>query len=332
MNNKKLNWIVLGIVVVLVLVFFVFTGSKEQSSSFETTKVKIANLPVVHGLPLYVALEKGYFKDAGLDVEVIKYEAPNQIIDAIMTGQVDFTSPSGALGITGIANYKNPGKLKVYAISGGTLGNSGISFVVPLDSKLESLSDLKGKRLGILAGTIQWQTIAREIMIQNGLDIDKDLTIVELAPGLQAQAVASGQVDALLAIEPIPTITIAKSIAKTWITDPTLKYIGDPSWLGAGIINTQFAEKNPKTTSKIIEIISKTVDEINKNPDQYRQYLKGNTPLTDELIDKVPLVSIKVCGQINEQDKNSIQKFFDIFTKHKVVDGKISVEDVLFCK
>lgn len=332
MNNKKLNWIILGIVVLFVLGFFIFAGLKEQNSFFETTKVKIANLPVVHGLPLYVAMEKGYFKDAGLDVEIIKYEAPNQIIDAIMTGQVDFTSPSGALGITGIANYKNPGKLKVYAISGGTQGNSGVSFIIPVDSKLESLSDLKGKKLGILAGTIQWKTIIREIMSQNGLDIDKDLTIVELAPSLQVQAVASGQIDALLAIEPIPTITIAKFIAKTWIADPTVKYIGDPSWLGAGIVNVQFAEKNPKTTSKIIEIISKTVDEINKNPDQYRQYLKGNTPLTDELIGKVPLVSIKVCGQINEQDKNSIQKFFDIFTKHKVVDGKISVDDVLFCK
>lgn len=329
MNNKILTGLIIAVLVVGGVWYF---ASNKQEAKLETTKVKIANLPVVHGLPLYVAIEKGYFKDAGLEIEVVKFEAPNQIIDAIMTGQVDLTSPSGALGITGIANFKNPGKLKVYAVSGGTNGNSGANFIVPINSTLSSLSDLRGKKLGILAGTIQWRTITREILEKNGLDMDKDLTIVELAPSVQVQALASGQVDALLALEPVPTTAINTTAAKMWITDPTVKYIADPSWLGAGIVNVQFAEKNPNTTAKVIDIIGKAIDEIEKNPDQYRQYLKGYTSLTDALISKVPIVSFKVCATMTAQDKDSIQKFFDIFTKHKVVDGKISVDDVLYCK
>lgn len=329
MNNKTIIGLVIAVLVVGGIWYF---ASNKQEAKLETTKVRIANLPVVHGLPLYVAIEKGYFKDAGLEIEVVKFEAPNQIIDAIMTGQVDLTSPSGALGITGIANFKNPGKLKVYAVSGGTNGNSGANFIVPVNSTLTSLSDLRDKKLGILAGTIQWQTITREILEKNGLDTNKDLTIVELAPSVQVQALASGQVDALLALEPVPTTAINKTAAKMWITDPTVKYIADPSWLGAGIVNVQFAEKNPNTTAKVIDIIGKAIDEIEKNPDQYRQYLKGYTSLTDDLISKVPIVSFKVCATMTAQDKDSVQKFFDIFTKHKVVDGKISVDDVLYCK
>lgn len=329
MNNKTIVGLVIAVLVIGGIWYF---ASNNQETKLETTKVKIANLPVVHGLPLYVAIEKGYFKDAGLEIEVVKFEAPNQIIDAIMTGQVDLTSPSGALGITGIANFKNPGKLKVYAVSGGTNGNSGANFIVPVNSTLSSLSDLRGKKLGILAGTIQWQTITREILEKNGLDMNKDLTIVELAPSVQVQALASGQVDALLALEPVPTTAINKTAAKMWITDPTVKYIADPSWLGAGIVNVQFAEKNPNTTAKVIDIIGKAIDEIEKNPDQYRQYLKGYTSLTDDLISKVPIVSFKVCATMTAKDKDSVQKFFDIFTKHKVVDGKISVDDVLYCK
>lgn len=329
MNNKTIIGLIIAVLVIGGAWYFV---SNKQEAKLETTKVKIANLPVVHGLPLYVAIEKGYFKDAGLEIEVVKFEAPNQIIDAIMTGQVDLTSPSGALGITGIANFKNPGKLKVYAVSGGTSGNSGANFIVPVNSTLSSLSDLRGKKLGILAGTIQWRTITREILEKNGLDMDKDLTIVELAPSVQVQALASGQVDALLALEPVPTTAVNTTAAKMWITDPTVKYIADPSWLGAGIVNVQFAEKNPNTTAKVIDIIGKAINEIEKNPDQYRQYLKGYTSLTDELISKVPIVSFKVCATMTPQDKDSVQKFFDIFTKHKVVDGKISVDDVLYCK
>jgi NitT/TauT family transport system substrate-binding protein len=326
------NSILLALALILVALGAWHAFSKSQADSLEATTVRMANLPVVHGLPLYVALDKGYFKQAGINLELVKYEAPNQIIDAIMTGQVDMTSPSGALGITGIANVKNPGKLKIYAISGGTMGNSGASFVVPAASTLTNLSELKGKKLGILAGTIQWRTIAREILAQNNLQMDTDVTVIELAPAVQVQALASGQVDALLALEPVPTTALHKSAAKVLVPDPTVKYISDPSWLGAGVVNLEFAERNPNTTAKVIEIIGRTIDEINRNPNEYRQYLKGHTALTADLVERVPVVAIKVCGQITTKDKESIQRFFDIFTKHKVVDDKMNVEDVLYCK
>lgn len=331
--------ILLALVVVVVAASAVFLGISGSTSNqtatvagpLESRTVKIANLPVVHSLPLYVAIEKGYFKDAGINVELVKFEVPNQIIDAIMNEQVDMTSPSGALGITAIANYKNPGKLRVFAVSGGESGNSGASFVVLARSTLEHIADLKGKKLGILAGTIQWRTIAREILEKNGLDMDTDLTIIELAPPVQAQALSSGQVDALLALEPIPTIAVNKMAARVWIADPTVKYISDPSWLGAGIVNVQFAQQNPNLTRVVIAIIEKATEEVATNPDAYRQYLKGYTPLTDDVIAKVPIPSVKMCGQLTVQDKDSIQKFFDIFTKHGVVDGKMSVDNVLFC-
>ncbi len=45
-------------------------------------KVKIGYLPAAQALPVFVAMEKGYFKEAGLDVEAVKFDAPNQIIDS----------------------------------------------------------------------------------------------------------------------------------------------------------------------------------------------------------------------------------------------------------
>lgn len=330
MHKKTIIGIIIAVIVILGAWYF--TSQNTETRLAETVKVKIADLPVVHGLPVYLAIEKGYFKEAGIEVELIKYEAPNQIIDAIMTGQVDFTSPSGALGITGIADFKNPGKLKVYAVSGGSNGNSGVNFIVPVSSTLSSLSDLRGKKLGILAGSIQWRTITREILENNNLDMDKDLTIVELAPSVQIEALASNQIDALLAIEPVPTTAISKGIAKIWIADPTLKYIADPSWLGAGIVNSQFADKNPETTAKVVQIIGKAISDIKQDQDQYRKYLKGYTSLTDDLISKVPIVDIKICDSMTNKDRESVQKFFDIFTKHKIVSGNIMVSNLLYCK
>src|SRR3989344_5563832 len=73
-------------------------------------KVKIGYLPVVHGLPLYVAIEKGYFTEQGIAIEQVPFQAPNQIIDALLQGQLDMGSPSTAAGVTAVAESKNPGK------------------------------------------------------------------------------------------------------------------------------------------------------------------------------------------------------------------------------
>ena len=193
------------------VIFLPSQKSTEQVA--ETTKIKIANLPIVQGLPLYLAIEKGYFKEAGLDVEMVKFEAPNQIVDAVLNGQVDFTSPSGAIGILGIANFKNPGKLKIYAAAGGDDNIQNDAILVKSDSTIQNIQELKGKKLGILPG-IQWRTIAQHILKQNNLTADTDVILVELAAGLQAPALASGEIDALLGVEPTPTIVKTKSICK----------------------------------------------------------------------------------------------------------------------
>jgi NitT/TauT family transport system substrate-binding protein len=211
---KTITKITLGIIFVLLVLILIFSFNFNKLTGHvvkENTKVRIGYLPIVQGLPLYMAIEKGYFKDSGIDVEAIKFDSPNQIVDALMQNNLDFGSPidnsddyitsksefsnktiskkgdlikeivySTALGITGVADYKNPGKLKIYAVAGGTEEVPNENLMVPIDSNLTSIKDLKGKKLGILAGTIQWRTITREVLAQNGLDMDKDVTIVEL--------------------------------------------------------------------------------------------------------------------------------------------------------
>lgn len=329
MNNKTL----IGLLITLLVIggIWYFASNKQQVVKLETTKVKIASLPNVQGLPVYVAIEKGYFKDAGLDVELVKFEAPNQIIDALLQGQVDLAHPGGATGIAGIADFKNPGKLKIYALAGGndsTVQNDAI--VVKKGSNLKTIQDLKGKKLGIMAGTIQWQTIAREILDKNNLVYDKDVKIVEIALGLQAQALASGDIDAALIIEPVPTVVKAKGIGQELIPFAAAKYISNPFYAGAGIIRTDFAKENPKTTKKVMGAIAKAMEDIRANPDADRQYLKGYTQLDDTTIANAPILLFKMYNEFDENDITETQKFYDIFTKWNVVNGNMDFKQLIY--
>lgn len=211
------------------------------SGSQAMTKIRIAYLPNIHALPFYLALEKGYFKNEGLDVEPVKFEAPNQIIDALLSNQVGVAAPGAATGITAVSQSKKPDSIKIYSVQGGTETLKNEALVVKIDSSITSFADLKGKKLGILPG-IQWQTIARHILGKNGLESGKDVTVVDLAIPLQVPALASGQIDALLAIEPSPTIAVAKGIGKIVEQSPAVKYIAATD----SIAKTSFM---PKTTA-----------------------------------------------------------------------------------
>lgn len=304
------------------------TGCSNNDQA-ETTKVRIADLPVVQALPLYLAMEKGYFEEAGIEVEYVRLNSPNLIIDALLSKKVDMTSPSGALGITGIASLKKPGALKIYAASGGDKIIANDSILVGIDSEIQSISELKGKSLGILPG-IQWRTVAKHILSKNNLVAGEDVTIVELAPALQAPALQSKQIDALLAIEPMPTIVKEKGIGKEIVHAPTAQYVADPFYGGAGVIRTEFVEKNPELAAKIMDILKKSIEEIRKNPDSAKQYLKGYTPLDENLISKAPVLLFKMYDELTEKDMRAIQDFYDIFSAHKVIDGKINAKDLIY--
>ncbi|MDB5204277.1 MAG: hypothetical protein JWP09_305 [Candidatus Taylorbacteria bacterium] len=323
--NKKIAAIG-AIVLIFVGGFFLFEQFKHAGNENKT--VRIANLPIAEGLPLYMAIEKGYFKDAGIDVEYVRFEAPNQIIDAIMAGKVDMVSPSGAMGISAVADSKNPGKLKIYAASGGSKTNPLDGLFVRNDSDIYSIEQLKGKKLGILPG-IQWRTIATEILSKHGLKAVQDVTLVELAPGLHSTALSSGEIDAVLTLEPNATIIREKKLGREITPTPT-EGISDPFYAGAGIINVDFLNKNPELAKTVLSILDRTNKEARDNPDEARKYLKNYTPLTDDLLSKVNLPQIKMWNEINDSDIEAIQNFYHIFYKNGVVQSELDFKKLLY--
>ncbi|VVB74855.1 NMT1/THI5 like protein [uncultured archaeon] len=336
MNLKMKNGlIVLAAIAVIAIIAIVITSTMSPTGLFtqsaKSETIKLGNLPVIQGLPIYLAIEKGYFSEAGLSVELTKFDSPSQLVDAVMQGKLDLTTPSGAAGISAVANYKNPGKIKLYALSGGTAEVPNEVLLIPIDSNINSIKELKGKKLGLLGGSIQWRTIARDMLAKNGLEADKDVYLVELATGLQVQALATKQIDALLALEPTATIAKEKKAGKILLDGPMEETISDPFYPGAGIINLEFAKTHPEIVKKFIEVVKRATKEIKQNPVESEKYLKNYTALTDDLIGKVPMSAFKICEQINAKDIEALQKFYDLFEEYNVVDGRIDANAFLYC-
>ncbi len=304
---------------------FVGTGPARAAD-----KVVASWLPIMQTTAYYVALEEGLFQEAGIEVDSVKFENPNQIIDSLISGRADFGPPGAAAGIAVLAETRSKGSLKVFGLQGGGIKAERINDVllVPNDSEVTSFADLEGKTIGTVPG-IQWRTITRNLVRKNGLDPDQDVRVTELAVGLQLTSVVSGSVDATLSLEPVGSIADATQQAKRAVINPCSMFIADPFYSGASVLSKQFIEERPEVAKRVVEVIDEATRLTNSDFDKYRPVLAKYTALQEEQASYVAQPRLRGFEDLDATDFDSYQKFVDVFYEEGVLKEQRDIQEIL---
>ena len=77
-------------------------------------KIRIGYWPIAAGLPFFAAIEKGYFKEAGLDVEPLKFAGAQQVMEAMLSGRSDGSSNGTGSANLAIGEIAQPGLFKIF--------------------------------------------------------------------------------------------------------------------------------------------------------------------------------------------------------------------------
>jgi len=257
-----------------------------------------------------------------------KLEAPNQIIDALVGARADFGPPGAAAGIAMLAESKFPGTFKVFGLQGGGIkvGLINDGLIVKADSDIKSFADLKGKKLGHVPG-IQWRTISRHMVRAAGLDPEKDVTLVDLAVGMQVPAVVGGSVDATLSLEPVGSVAVASGQAKRAITNPVAQVIADPFYSGVSLLTLKFLRERPQAAKKVVEVIDAATKLANDNFDKYKPIIPKYTPIRADQLNLLAKPYLRAFAELNDTDLNSYQALVDVFQKEGVLQSRIDVRD-----
>jgi NitT/TauT family transport system substrate-binding protein len=285
---------------------------------------------VAAGLPFFAAIEKGYFKEAGLDVEPLKFAGAQQVMEAMLAGRSDGSSNGTGSGNLGVGELASPGLFKIIATNPSNAKYVLDEFLVPKDSPIKSIAELKGKRVASGPG-IQNKTLAMVVLERAGAG---GPTVTELPIGQHVAALAAGQVDAVYTLEPTGTVGRLNGTTRTLETGVIAKYIlGDPlaPWHGgSATLTTEFIKKYPAETKKYIAAYARGIELVRTKPDEARQYLKGYTAIEGPLTGEVPLASYMLYNEFKPADIAAFQKFFDLFTEKGVFDKKLDVGSMLF--
>jgi NitT/TauT family transport system substrate-binding protein len=111
-------------------------------------KIRIGYWPIAAGLPFYSAIELGYFKEAGLDVEPLKFAGAQQVMEAVLSGRADGTANGTGSANIAIGEIAAPGTFKIFCSNPSNVKNVLDEVIVPVASPAKVMADLKGKRVG----------------------------------------------------------------------------------------------------------------------------------------------------------------------------------------
>lgn len=144
--------------------------------------------------PFAVAKYVGYFKEEGLDVTFITVRGSNEAAMQISTGSAELAAASPADEIIGLQPGKDLNAKLFYDLYYRNIW----SLSVPEDGPIHSVTELKGKKIGVLGMGSAGVAFGRAYVSAAGLDPDHDISFLSVGVGAQAiNAVQQKFVDAL---------------------------------------------------------------------------------------------------------------------------------------
>ncbi|WP_394787311.1 ABC transporter substrate-binding protein [Rhodoferax sp.] len=296
----------------------------------QSVKLRIGFWPVAAGLPFFAAVDKGYFKEAGLEVEPLKFAGAQQVMEAMLSGRSDGSANGTGSANLAIGEIAQPGLFKIFATNPSNAKFVLDEFIVPKDSPVKTVAELKGKKIASGPG-IQNVTLAKTMLERAGAT---GASVMELPIGQHIAALVAGQVDACYTLEPTGTIGRMNGTTRVLESGVVAKYIlGDPMapWHGgAASLTTEFIKKNPEVAKKFIAAYARGIELVRSKPEEARQFMKGYTAIEGPLTGEVPLASYMLYNEFKASDVAYFQKFYDLFTDKGIFEKKVVVDSLLY--
>ncbi len=214
--------------------------------------------PYADYAPFFIAEEKGYFEEAGVDVELIsKSGSSGETYQQVSTGSI---VAGGATWGAGLFNATQAGASISVVASVSRIpedGKNPAPLMASEQSGITKAEDLAGKKIGI-PGDGGFGIYSVSLALDSvGLSLD-DVELVNLTPGDIPPALANGSVDASWTIEPISSAITAQGLGHE-VLDVTYQAGVE---LGALAFNSEYVEKHPEAVTAFTAAYLRAVQEL----------------------------------------------------------------------
>lgn len=233
------------------------TAADETASSADSAmSLTLGTISWIGQVPIYIAQEKGFYEEAGLDFNLRLFGSGSEYMSAFLTNQLDGVSPVSSEAIIMKAQGKD---YKIVLVQDNSVGGDGI---LAKDS-IKSVADFKGKKIAVDTSGVSYFFLL-QVLKEAGLSKD-DITAVNTEPAAAAAAFQANSVD--IAVTYAPYLNQADEA----VADGRIIY--DSSKMPTAItdlylFDTAYIESNPKAVQAFVNATLKGLQFLKDNPEE----------------------------------------------------------------
>lgn len=277
-----------------------FSGCNKQGGSTVPTtesglkKVKVGVIGITCEAPIYSALENGFFKEEGLEVELVKCEWA-KYKDALALGSYDLTHHL-------IMMFLKPIEQGLDVKIGAGVHTGCLRVQGPIGKGPQTIADLRGKRIGVPGMGTPPFIFANRVLGDNGIDPKTEIEWKAYPAGELGLALSKGEVDAIADSEPIGTLLLAENKVRN-ISDQAKDMPYSEEYCCAVILNGKFLKQNPAVAAAATRAILKGAKWVEANPraaahlSVEKKYLASNPELNTTAIGNLRYIPSIVGGE-----------------------------------
>ncbi|MDD2586712.1 MAG: MetQ/NlpA family ABC transporter substrate-binding protein [Syntrophomonadaceae bacterium] len=243
------------VLICLIIIFssiIIFAGCTQEKDDYvmENT-INIGVMPDVESIPLIIAEKNGYFEKKGVKVNIEHFKSAKDRDSALQSGILD-----GVITDMLAVVFANEGGFNLRIIA---KNDGNIELLAGKDSGIDSISDLKGKTLGLSTNTImEYSTDKMLAAHQLSPEDVRKIAIPELPTRLEM--LQSGKIDAAILPEPLASLAVKNGAKVLTSTDQLANKAG------AIAFTSKSLQEQPEAIKAVFRAYNDGVDYLQEEP------------------------------------------------------------------
>ena len=258
-TSTRKNMSIARLVLTAASIGLLLTGCNKRSDSVVagSNKVRVGYIGLTCEAPIFSAVEKGFFKEEGLDITLVKCEWANYK-DVLALGGFDITHHL-------VMYFLKPIEQGLNVKFTGGIHRGCLRVQAGANGNIRSIQDLRGKRIGVPGMGTPPFIFANRVLGAHGINPGKDISWRVFPAGELGLALDKGEVDAVADSEPIGSLLLAEGKVRN-VADQAKDAPYKDEYCCAVIVNGKFLANNPKAAAAATRALLKAAKWVETNP------------------------------------------------------------------
>ncbi|MQA13259.1 MAG: nitrate ABC transporter substrate-binding protein [Pseudonocardiaceae bacterium] len=295
-------------------------GSGQGGAAAGPQTIRVGVIPIVDVAPVYLGMQRGFFEESGLNLELSSGQGGAAIIPGVVGGSLDI----GFGNNTSLVLAASKGlPLQVIAsgvYSTGERGEDYVELLVGDDSPIRSAADLAGKTVAVNTLQNLGDTSVRDSVRDAGGDPEAVRFVEMPFPNMNA-ALAGGEVDAIWQVEPF--LALAKAQGHRVIASPLVDT--KPDLMVSTFFTTeQYAGQNADVVNRFKSAIDRSLTYAQQHPDEVRRIIPSYLDVPPEVAAEMVLPTWDP-----RIDRETFDVLVDLGTRDGLLEEKPRLDELL---